>query len=316
MGAAIEMNPIGKVAIVGAGAMGSLFAARIAETGAEVVVIDVDAVRLATIDSEGIELTDDTGTRTVPVRAALAAQVDESVDLVILFTKGMHSAAALASIDHLRAARPIALTLQNGIGNAELLAQAFGADRVVIGTALIPADLTGPRSVRTQGFASISVGPMAPGAGLAAGEVAALLSAAGFSVEQRDDIVAAVWEKVAFNAALNAIAMICEVPNSGIDNVSGRRIAGAVADETVAVAAARGVMLDRAGIGASIDAALREHRDHKASMLHDREMGRPTEVEMINGAIAREGRRLGVPTPVCDTLSDLVRLIEAAAGAR
>jgi 2-dehydropantoate 2-reductase len=316
MGAAIEMNPIGKVAIVGAGAMGSLFAARIAETGAEVVVIDVDAERLATIDSEGIELTDDTGTRTVPVRAALAAQVDESVDLVILFTKGMHSAAALASIDHLRAARPIALTLQNGIGNAELLAQAFGADRVVIGTALIPADLTGPRSVRTQGFASISVGPMAPGAGLAAGEVAALLSAAGFSVEQRDDIVAAVWEKVAFNAALNAIAMICEVPNSGIDNVSGRRIADAVADETVAVAAARGVMLDRAGIGASIDAALREHRDHKASMLHDREMGRPTEIEMINGAIAREGRRLGVPTPVCDTLSDLVRLIEAATGAR
>ena len=62
---------------------------------------------------------------------------------------------------------------------------------------------------------------------------------------------------------------------------------------------------------ASIDSALRSHRDHKASMLHDREQGRRTEVEMINGAIAREGARLGVPTPVCDTLSDLIRIIEA-----
>jgi 2-dehydropantoate 2-reductase len=105
--------------------------------------------------------------------------------------------------------------------------------------------------------------------------------------------------------------MICEVPNAGIDNAPGRRVARAVAQETVAVAAAGGVTLDLGNILVSIDAALREHRNHKASMLHDREMRRPSEIETINGAIAREGVRLGVPTPVCDTLSDLVRIIEA-----
>lgn len=304
-------GPIGSVAILGAGAMGSLFAARIAETGARVTVIDIDSARLAAIAGSGIALTDDFGTRVVRVEAALATDVRAPVDLVVLFTKGMHSASAVASVAHLSACRPIALTLQNGIGNAELLAEGFGADRVVMGTALIPADLTGPCAVSSHGFASICLGSMAPDGEATTAEVAALLGRARFSVAQRPDIAAAVWEKVAFNAALNAIGMICEVPNAGVDNAPGRRIAEAVARETAAVAGARGIALDVEGVVVSIDAALRGHRAHKASMLQDREMGRPTEIETINGAIAREGARLGVPTPVCDTLSDLVRIIEA-----
>jgi 2-dehydropantoate 2-reductase len=306
------MNAIRRVAVLGAGAMGCLFAARIAETGADVVVVDVDPLRLAAIRRDGIALTDDVGSRTVEVRAALAAELHEAPDLIILFTKGMHSAAALASVAHLREGRPAALTLQNGLGNAELLATAFGADRVVMGTALIPADLTGPNAVSTHGFASVCLGPMASeGLGIAQA-VGGMLSQARFSVTPRADIVTAIWEKVAFNAALNAVAMICQVPNAGIDNAPGRRIASAVARETVAVAAADGISLDLDGIMASIDAALCEHRSHKASMLHDREAGRPTEIETINGEIARQGVRLGVPTPVCDTLSDLVRIIEAS----
>ena len=304
-------GPIGSVAILGAGAMGSLFAARIAEAGARVVVIDIDSQRLGAIAAEGIALTDDFGTRTVRVEAVHADEISSPVDLVVLFTKGMHSASAVASVAHLRASRPIALTLQNGIGNAELLAEGFGAERVVMGTAVIPADLTGPCAVSSHGFASICLGSMASDDDAKAQRVATLLRAARFTVTERIDIAAAVWEKLAFNAALNAIAMICEVPNGGIDNAPGHRIAEAVAQETAAVAAAQGIALEPGGIMASIESALRSHRDHKASMLHDREQGRRTEVEMINGAIAREGARLGVPTPVCDTLSDLVRIIEA-----
>lgn len=300
-----------RVAVLGAGAMGSLFAARIAEAGAQVVVIDVDPARLAAIGGQGITLTDDGGTRTVPVTASLAAGVRPPIDLIILFTKGMHSASAIASVEHLRDGWPAVLTLQNGIGNAELLADAFGADRVVMGTALIPADLAGPAAVTTHGAASLCVGPMAAGARNPTERVAALLAQAGFSVSCPDDIAAAVWEKVAFNAALNGIAMLCEVPNSGLDNPPGRRISEAVAREAAAVAAAKGIVIDPAGIMASIDTALREHHGHKASMLQDREAGRPTEIETINGAISREGARLGVSTPVCDTLSDLVRIVEA-----
>jgi 2-dehydropantoate 2-reductase len=298
------------VAIVGAGAMGCLFAARLAERGVQVTVVDVDRERLSVIARDGITLTDDNGSRTVGVRAALADAVAGPVDLVVLFTKGTHSAAAIRSVAHLAASQPTALTLQNGIGNAEVLAETFGADQVLLGTAHVPADLTGPASVLTHGFGTLELGGFTPAAHDFAPSVAALLQSAAFNTHVASDINATIWTKVAFNAALNALGMICQVANAGVDNEPGRRLAFKVVDETVAVAAAASIRIDRARILTTIDAALREHAFHKASMLQDRERGRPTEIETINGAIAREGARLGVPTPVCDTLTDLVRVIE------
>jgi len=301
------------VAIIGAGAMGCLFAARLAERGARVTLVDVDRERLAAIARDGIKLVDDDGSRTVSVSAALAAEVATPVDLLLLFTKGIHSAAAVRSVAHLAQSRPVALTLQNGIGNADLLAEGFGADQVLMGTAHVPADLTGPASVITHGFGTLDLGGFTPAAHGFAPDVAALLEAAGFRTHVASDINAAVWEKVAFNAALNAVGMICQVANAGVNNEPGRRIAFAVVDETADVAAAAGIRIDRAKIVATIDSALHEHAHHKASMLQDREHGRRTEIETINGAIAREGARRGVSTPVCDTLTDLVRIIEQAA---
>ena len=304
------------VAVVGAGAMGCLFAARMAEAGAAVTVIDVDPLRLDAIRSRGILLTDDMGARAVRVQATPAEDFPGPVDLLLLFTKGMHSAAAIASIAHLRRCDPIALTLQNGIGNAEQLAATFGADRVLMGTALIPADLTGPCAVETHGFASLQLGAFASAGTETVDRIGDLLERSGFEVHRHAAIMIAVWEKLAFNAALNAIGMICAVPNAGLDNPAGRRIATAVVDETVAVAASKGLKLDRDGILAHVHAAFRGHGTHKASMLQDREAGRPSEIETINGAIAAAGKQASVATPVCDTLADLVRVIEAAAVAR
>jgi len=300
------------VAVVGAGAMGCLFAARMAEAGAKVTVIDVDRHRLDAIRDKGILLTDDDGTRAIRVQAALAQDFPGPIDLLLLFTKGMHSAAAVASVAHLRHSEPIALTLQNGIGNAETLAATFGSDRVVMGTALIPADLTGRGAVETHGFASLQLGAFANADTETVDRVGDLLERSAFAVHRHPAIAVAVWEKLAFNAALNAIGTICRLPNAGLDNPAGRRIAAAVVDEAVAVAASKGLALDRDTIVRHIDAALREHGAHKASMLQDREAGRPSEIETINGAIAAEGKRAGVATPVCDTLADLVRIIEAA----
>jgi 2-dehydropantoate 2-reductase len=309
-------NAAPSVVIVGAGAMGCLFAARLGEQGVAVTLVDVDRDRLSAIARDGITLQDDGGSRAVPVRAAVAAEVAGPVDLVMLFTKGMHSAAAIRSVAHLSASQPTALTLQNGIGNAELLADAFGADQVLMGTAHVPADLTGPASVLTHGFGTLEMGGYTAAAQERAATWAGWLERAGFATKVVTDVNAAVWEKVAFNAALNATGMICQMPNAGVDNEPGRRIAANIVDETVAVAAAAGIGLDRERIVATVHKALREHAHHKASMLQDREHGRPTEIETINGAIAREGKRLGVPTPVCDTLSDLVRIIEMGSRGR
>lgn len=298
------------IVIVGAGAMGCLFAARLGEAGVSVTLVDVDPKRLAVLNNEGILLSDDHGERTVPVSAALAGDVRGPADLVIVFTKGMHSAAAARSVANLAGGDAYALTLQNGIGNAEAIAEVFTPARVLMGVTDWPADLEGARRVETHGQGHIRLGGFAAEAQPAAQAVSALLNRGRLNAEAEATIQVAVWEKVAFNAALNALATVTGLTVGGLDEAPGRRIAAAIVGEVVETATAQGIFLERSRIDARIAFALANHRNHKASMLQDRLAGRRTEVESINGAVARMAERLGVGTPVTSTLADLVRLLE------
>lgn len=300
-----------RILVIGAGAMGCLFAARIAESGADVMLIDVDEARLAAIAREGITLTDDNGTRVVPLRTGTAVEATGSFDLVLLFTKGMHSAAAIRSIAHLSVAGgPYVLTLQNGLGNPEVIAEVFPADRILKGIAALPADLHDATHVSSHGAGHLELGGMTALAHRAAEEASALLTSAGFDARTNGTIDIAIWEKVAFNAALNALGTVTLQPNAGVDNAPGRRIAAAMVREVVATAHALGVMVDGARIDAAIDFALTHHGGHKASMLQDRLAGRASEIESINGAVVEHARALAIATPVTETMTDLVRLIE------
>ena len=300
------------IVIVGAGAMGCLFAARLAEAGVVVTLVDVDAQRLAVLDTEGILLSDDDGERTVPVHAALAGDVKGPADLVMLFTKGMHSAAAARSVAHLADGNAYALTLQNGIGNAEAIAEVFTPGRVLMGVTDLPADLEGARRIKSHGQGHIRLGGFTVEAQPAAQAVAALLNRGNLNAKADEAVQAAVWEKVAFNAALNALATVTGLTVGGMDEAPGRRIAAAIVGEVVETAAAQGIRVERSRIDARIAFALANHRSHKASMLQDRLAGRPTEIESINGAVVRVAERVGVSTPVTSTLADLVRLLETA----
>lgn len=298
------------VVIVGAGAMGCLFAARLLDGGARVTLIDANIERLKNIEEHGLELIDDSGSRRVQPRTSLAQSFSGPVDIVMLFTKSVHSVAAVGSISHLASLKPVALTLQNGLGNAEILARAFDADRVLLGSAHVPADLQSPNQVISHGFATLHIGGYVRAAQPLASTVAELLKSSGFDAIVAHDIVAAVWEKLAFNAALNATAMVTQATNGEMNNAYGRRIANAAIMESVEVAKALGLKLYPSVICEMIDKALSEHPTHKASMLQDRENGRLGEIESINGAIVRIGQEHGIPAPVNATLADLVRIIE------
>jgi 2-dehydropantoate 2-reductase len=300
-----------RILVIGAGAMGCLFAARIAESGADVMLIDVDTGRLAAISREGITLTDDNGTRTVPMRTGTASDATGPFDLALLFTKGMHSGAATRALAHLAAdGSTYMLTLQNGLGNPEIIAQTFPEDRILKGIAALPADLHDATHVSSHGRGHLELGGMTPAGADAAGQAAALLERAGFDARTNDAIDVAIWEKVAFNAALNALGTVTLQTNSGVNNAPGRRIAEAMVAEVVATAHACSVPVDRARINASIDFALNHHGGHQASMLQDRLAGRATEIEFINGAVCERAAAKGIPTPVTATMTDLVRLIE------
>lgn len=301
-----------RIAVIGAGAMGSLFAARIAEHGRDVVLVDVDRARLATLGERGIRLVDDSGDRTIAIETSIAADLGDDVDLAIVLTKSRHTAAAVASIAHLDAGGTSVLTLQNGLGNPEAIAEHFAARRVVKGMAALPADLANENEVRTGGVAHLEVGPLVDeGQGLASA-VADLLAESGFDARLSDAVDVAIWEKIAFNAALNPLAAVTRLANGGLDAAPGRRIAEAIVDEVVATAHASGVDVDRPRILAAVDVALTQHRQHEASMLQDLRAGRATEIDALNVAIADRAAATGVATPVTQTLADLTRLVEGA----
>lgn len=296
------------VAVVGAGPMGTLFAARMAECGCDVVLADIDDGRLDTIARQGIELTDDRGTRTVWVRPSRPDLIADDRELVLLFTKSMHTAAATASISHLAGSGASILTLQNGLFNPERIAEVFAPEAILKGVAVLPADFVGDNGVKTSGSGHIELGAvLAEEPALAATQV---LREAGFDARFNGQIDEAIWEKVAFNAALNSIAAVTGARNGAMDNAPARRIASAIAEEVVATAHASSVSADLSRVLAEIDDALTGHPEHRASMLQDRLAGRPSEIEAINGAVVQYGQESGVPTPVTRTLADLVRLIE------
>ena len=302
-----------KTVIVGAGAMGCLFAARLAEAGADVTLVDVDAARLAVLRNKGITLCDDDGERVIAVNAALAEQVSGPVDLLMLFTKGMHSAAAVRSVGHLAGSTATALTMQNGLGNAELLAGVFDPACVLMGVTDYPADLEGPARVSSHGIGHIRLGGFTREAQAGADKLADLLNRAKLNAEVDANVEVAVWEKVAFNAALNSLASVTGLTVGGMNTACCRRVADGIVDEVVATALASGIAVDAKRIAAKIDFALAHHGSHKASMLQDRLAGRATEIESINGEIVRRAQRLGIATPVTATLADLVRAMEPAA---
>ena len=299
-----------RILVIGAGAMGCLFAARIAESGAEVMLIDVDVARLAAITRDGITLTDDKGTRTISLATGTASDTMGEFDLILLFTKGIHSEAAIRSVAHLATSGAHVLTLQNGLGNPELVVKTCKADRVLKGIAALPADLHDATHVSSHGAGHLEIGAMTPVGEDAARAAAALLARAGFDARFNDAVDIAIWEKVAFNAALNALAAVTLQANAGMANAPGRRIISAMVGEVVATAHACGVPVDRARIDAAIDHALTHHGGHQASMLQDRLAGRASEIESIDGAVVERARTHGIPVPVTETMTDLVRLIE------
>ena len=301
---------LSKIVIVGAGAMGCFLAARLAAGGLEVTVVDVDQARLDVIGRDGITLHDDRGTAIAQVRACLAADVAGPVDLVLLMTKGMFSAAAIRSVAHLAAHNPLVLTLQNGLGNVEAIADVFHTDHILWGVTDFPADLEGPAQIASHGEGHIWLGGANDRAHAHASAVAEALNRAALNAEIDPEVRVSVWEKVAFNAALNPLSTITGLPVGGLDCSEGRRIATAVAEETIATATALGVPIDPARVLAKIDFALANHRTHKPSMLQDRLVGRRTESESINGAIVRMAEQAGVSTPTTRILADLVRMGE------
>ncbi|MCB2005577.1 MAG: 2-dehydropantoate 2-reductase, partial [Rhodoferax sp.] len=193
-----------KIAVVGCGAMGSVYASVLAQAGNEVLVVDRWQAHVDAINRHGLRLEGPTGDRTVPMRAVLVAP-QEPVELVILAVKAADVAHAATSALPLIGPDTAVLTIQNGIGSADTVSAVVGADRLMVGVAsAFGASLQGPGHARHNAMQVVRFGAYATLEAERVAAVAQVWTAAGFDARAESDIAVIQWEKLICNAAYSA----------------------------------------------------------------------------------------------------------------
>ncbi len=306
-----------RVAIVGCGAMGSVYAALMADAGHEIHAVTLWPDHAEAMASHGLRVEGASGDHTVRLRAGTTTDGIGSCDLVIIATKAFDVEAAARSAVPLLAAHTVVQTIQNGLGSAERVAPIVGADRLAVGVVGgFGASVRAPGHVHHNGMEMVRFGSYAglPRPALEAG--AAIWESAGFKVALFDDVRRMVWEKLIMNVTFSASCCLTGLTIGEVMRDSNAwLVAHGCAEEAIAVAAAAGIKLD---VGDPI-----EHIRHlggritdaRPSMLLDHLARRRSEIDVINGSIPREGAKVGVATPVNATVVALVKAREAGFGA-
>lgn len=290
--------------------MGSLFGGLLAADGHDVTLVDVWEEHVRAINENGLAVaTPDGEERRIDVPAVTDAGSVGSVDLVVVFVKSTHTE------DAIRDAGPLlddadVLTLQNGLGNPETIAEYVPEERIVAGVTAHGSTLEGPGRIVHAGEGATTVGRYFAENDAAVERVADALTAAGIDTDVADDVRDAVWEKVLVNVGINAITALARVRNGRLaDTDPGGRLLEAAVTEAVAVARAEGRSI-RDDVVPYVREVAEATGENESSMRQDVETGRETEIERLNGEVVRRAERHGIDVPVNRTLSDLVRLAE------
>ncbi len=289
-----------RLAVIGAGAMGGSLAAEAAHAGQDVAVVDVSSELIDHVRANGLVVDTPDG----PVKATPAATTDPReigvVDVAVIFVKAHHTRAAAETARQLLGDDTAVATLQNGWGNADVLAEVLPADRIVAGVTYNSCTVVGLGHLNHSGRGPTFVGPYLPDGDLGpARRVADALSGAGWAAEATPAARTEIWKKLVLNAATLPTAALTRLPAGEVGQPGPLlELVDALAAETVAVARAQGLDIDVGERIERIHATLARAGKGKASMLQDVEARRKTEIETINGAVVRAADQLGVDVPL------------------
>ncbi len=302
-----------KIGIIGVGALGSLLGFYLSGVaGQEVWLLGTWPEQIAAIQRNGIvcERADQRERRAV--RVTNDPTVIGPCALVLVLVKAHQTTQAVVHACSLLDETTLVITLQNGLGNREILAPALGAQRVTQGVTRLGATLTAPGRVRHAGmgptfFASAQTGEDYLTA------LVEIFQAAGLPAQRHPDVDQLIWNKLIVNVGINALTALLRVPNGVlVDLPPMRELLGNLVAEAAAIAAARGTPILDDPLAQVLTVAEATHANH-SSMLQDVLRGSPTEIAAINGAIVREGERLGIPTPYNRVITALVTALDAVA---
>lgn len=294
------------ILIVGTGAMATLFAARLGLAGHAVTMLGSWPEALSALRSNGARLVDEAGRhQQVKVTVCDDPQCCRGAANAVVLVKAWQTEKAARALAHCLSEDGVALTLQNGLGNREILAASLGAERVALGSTTTGATLLGPGLAKWGGEGVVSVEDHAR-----VGPLQSALRRAGFQVENVPDARALIWSKLVVNSAINPLTAILRISNGQLlSRPAARSLLRALAEETAAVARAAKVSLVTSDPVEMVeDVALRTAANH-SSMFQDVQRGAPTEIDAICGAVTLAGRQHRVPTPMNQACWHLVQAL-------
>ncbi len=300
-----------RVAILGAGAMGSWFGGRLAQSGTDVQLLTTNKAHRDAINTHGLILEAEGSRTAVAVNVYDPENIEAPIDLIVLLTKSFQSRDAMNTVAHAIGETTYVLSLQNGLGNSELIEAFLPRERIMIGNTMMPVDRIAAGVVRRTGEGITRFSSVISADDPMIAKILHAFSDTDINIEHDAAIHKAVWEKVAFNAGMNAVCALGRGTPGGIGAATGAlELVKQVAAEVAAVGVTQGVVIDLESVNQTIEFACANHRNHKPSMLQDLLAGKRTEVDALNGAITKFAARGGVAVPLNEVLLTLIKVAE------
>ncbi len=305
-----------KIAVMGVGAMGSVYAGLLGDAGNEVWAVDRWADHIEAIRENGLRVAGASGDRTVRMSATTEAGEVGVCDLLIIATKAMHVEDAARAVRPMIGNDTTVLTIQNGLGSPQKVAAILGNEVVAVGVVGgFGASIVAPGHAHHNGWQLVRLGEMRGPVTPRLERIEKVWRDAGFTVRSFDDIHQMIWEKLICNVTFSATCTLTGLTVGQVRaDASAWAVASACAVEAYTVARATGIALDIDEPVAYVADFAAKIPNARPSMLLDHIAGRRSEIDVINGAIPREGARVAVPTPVNDIVCALIRARETAFG--
>ncbi len=305
-----------KIAILGCGAMGSVYAGLLASAGHEVWAVDTWRDHVEAMRTKGLRVEGASGDRTVKVNATATAADAGVCDLVIIATKARDVEAAAGAAKPLLGPKTLVLSIQNGLGGPDVTARVLGRERVAVGVVGgFGASMRGPGHAHHNGMELVRLGEFSGPVSPRLEAVAEVWRSGGFKVKCFDDIDQLVWEKLICNVCYSGTCAVTErTVGEVMEDSEAFRVASGCAAEADAVARKRGIKLGFDDVVAYVRDFGSKIPNARPSMLLDHMAKRRSEIDAINGAIPPAAKAVGLAAPYNEVISGLVRAKERRLG--
>lgn len=302
-----------KIVIVGPGAMGCLFACLLSKSKEEVWILDKHKERAGKINEQGIALEGISGNWQAKVKATAEAEEITGADLIIICVKSYDTKEAAIRCKPCVGDNTKVLTLQNGLGNIEIIGEVIGADKVIGGVTNEGATLLNTAQVKHAGKGETVIGRIDGKIPVEMCSIREIFNRSGFETRISRDIKGLLWSKLIINVGINALTAITRLNNGRLVEFEGtRKILREAVTEAVRIAKRKRVKLIYDDPLAKVEAVCEATAINVSSMLQDVLRKKRTEIDFINGVIVRQAQELGIPSPVNSLLVDLVKTIEVS----